>query len=232
MGSQFSRRCGDIIGAMPLSLDLSVLSSFTLLWLAVVPTPGPNVLMVTHVAITRSPTHVAFAIFGNLAGIALMASLALVGWAALLEAFPWLRLGVSVFGGLYLMWVGSKLIRRARMGSAVVAPCVHVAGDTPADYRRTAVLGFVTAVSNAQAILFITSIYAVAGVLHANVATGFATIAIMVCCNASYLAALGWLFQREKMRSGYARFRGVLEGTIGTLFMLFGGRLLWRALVR
>ena len=217
---------------MPLSLDLSVLSSFTLLWLAVVPTPGPNVLMVTHVAITRSPTHVAFAIFGNLAGIALMASLALVGWAALLEAFPWLRLGVSVFGGLYLMWAGSKLIRRARMGSAVVAPCVHVAGDTPADYRRTAVLGFVTAVSNAQAILFITSIYAVAGVLHANVATGFATIAIMVCCNASYLAALGWLFQREKMRSGYARFRGVLEGTIGTLFMLFGGRLLWRALVR
>jgi threonine/homoserine/homoserine lactone efflux protein len=68
--------------------------------------------------------------------------------------------------------------------------------------------------------------------LHANVATGFATIAIMVCCNASYLAALGWLFQREKMRSAYARFRGVLEGTIGTLFMLFGGRLLWRALVR
>lgn len=217
---------------MPLSLDLSVLSAFTLLWLTVVPTPGPNVLMVTHVAVTRTPTHVAFAILGNMTGIALLASLALVGWAAVLEAFPWLRLGVSVFGGLYLMWVGWKLVRRARIGGAALAPSRREAGDTPADYRRTAVLGLVTALSNAQAILFITSIYAVAGVLNANIATGFATIVIMLGCNATYLAALGWLFQREKMRAGYARLRGVLDGTIGTLFLLFGGRMLWRALAR
>ncbi len=217
---------------MPLSLDFSVLSAFTLLWLAVVPTPGPNVLMVTHVAVTRTPAHVAFAILGNLIGIALLASLALVGWAAVLEAFPWLRLGVSIFGGLYLMWVGWKLIRRARTGSAAPTPTSRASGDTLADYRRTATLGLVTALSNAQAILFITSIYAVAGVLNANIATGFATIIIMLGCNATYLAALGWLFQRAKMRVVYARLRGVLDGTIGALFILFGGRLLWRALAR
>ena len=68
---------------MPLHLNLSVLASFTLLWLAVVPSPGPNVLMVTHVALTRRPAHVVFAILGNLTGIALLASLALVGWAGL-----------------------------------------------------------------------------------------------------------------------------------------------------
>lgn len=217
---------------MPLSLDLSVLSSFTLLWLAIVPTPGPNVLMVTHVAVTRTPTHVALAILGNLAGIALLASLALIGWAAVLEAFPWLRIAVSVFGGLYLMWVGWKLIRRSRTGGAAAESPVTKAGDTPADYRRTAALGLVTALSNAQAILFITSIFAVTGVLYANAATGVATVAIMLGCNATYLAALAWLFQREKMRAGYARYRGLLEGSIGTLFLLFGGRLLWRALVR
>ncbi len=217
---------------MPLSLDLSVLSTFTLLWLAVVPTPGPNVLMVTHVAVTRTPAHVACAIAGNLTGIVLLASLALIGWAAVLEAFPWLRLAVSVLGGLYLMWVGARLLRRARTGGAASEPVRRAAGDTLADYRRTAILGLVTALSNAQAILFITSIYAVTGVLNANIETGFATIAIMVGCNATYLAALGWLFQRESMRAGYARLRGVLDGTIGTLFVLFGGRLLWRALAR
>lgn len=215
---------------MPLQLDLSVLGSFTLLWLAVVPSPGPNVLMVTHVALTRRPAHVVFAILGNLAGIALLASLALVGWAAVLAAFPWLRVGVNIFGGLYLMWVGSKLIRRARTSGPLSAPTPGGAGDTPADYRRTAVLGLVTALSNAQAILFITSIFAATGVLTANVATGFVSIAIMLSCNATYLALLGWLFQREKIRVGYARFRGVLDGAIGTLFVLFGGRLLWRAL--
>lgn len=209
-------------------LDLPTLASFTLLWLAIVPTPGPNVLMVTHVAVTRTSAHVAFAILGNLTGIALLASLALIGWAAVLEAFPWLRLGVSVFGGLYLMWVGWKLIGRARLAPSALP----LAADAPDNYRKTALLGLVTALSNAQAILFITSIYAVTGILNANLATGVASIAIMLTCNATYLAALGWLFQREKIRLGYARFRRVLEGTIGTLFVFFGGRLLWRALVR
>lgn len=198
--------------------------------MVVVPTPGPNVLMVTHVAVTRSPLHVLFAILGNLSGIALLASLALVGWAAVLQAFPWLRLGVSIFGGLYLLWLGSNLIRRARAGHAPSAPAAGGAGDTLEDYRQTAVLGLVTALSNAQAILFITSIFAASGVLSANVATGFAAIAIMLGCNGTYLAALGWLFQRESIRSGYARFRSRLDATIGMLFLLFGARLLWRAL--
>ena len=224
---------------MPFTLDLSVLATFTLMWLAVVPTPGPNILMVTHVAITRTPVHVAYAIAGNMVGIALLAGLALVGWAAILETFPWLRVGVSVFGGLYLMWLGTRLVRRARRsGSGEAAP--SSAGNTataaPAaaadDYRRTALLGLVTALSNAQAILFITSIFAVAGVLNANAATGVATVLIIICCNVTYLSVLGWLFQREKMRAGYARYRGVLEGATGSLFILFGGRLLWRALVR
>jgi threonine efflux protein len=224
---------------MPFTLDLHILATFTLMWIVVVPTPGPNVLMVTHVAVTRTPAHVAYAIAGNMVGIALLAGLALIGWAAILEAFPWLRLGVSIFGGLYLMWLGARLLRKARRsGSAEAVPLSAAAGvpsapgDVSGDYRRTALLGLVTALSNAQAILFITSFFAVAGVLNANAATGVATVIIILCCNASYLAALGWLFQREKMRAGYARYRGVLEGATGTLFMLFGGRLLWRALVR
>lgn len=212
---------------MSLALDLSTLLSFTLLWLAIVPTPGANALMITHVAMTRSGKHVALALIGNLAGVASLAGLALIGWAAILNAFPWLRLGVTIFGGLYLMWFGWKLLDRARQ-----PPPPLVARVTPADLRKTVLLGYVTALSNAQAILFITSIYAVTGILHANLATGLASVAIMLTCNGLYLAALGWLFQREAVRRGYQRFRRAFEGTVGALFLFFGGRLIWRALAR
>jgi len=212
---------------MPLTFDLPTLLSFTLLWLAIVPTPGANALMVTHVAMTRTGRHVALALLGNILGIALLASLALLGWAAILEAFPWLRLGVTIFGGLYLMWFGWKLLDRSRKPTPPLA-----AGSTPADYRKTVLLGFVTALSNAQAILFITSIYAVTGILHANLATGLASIVIMIVCNSAYLGALGWLFRRSAIRNGYQRFRGYLEGVMGGLFVFFGARLLWRALGR
>lgn len=228
---------------MPFTLDLQILSAFTLLWLAIVPTPGPNALMVTHVAVTRTPAHLGYAIAGNLAGIAVLAALALIGWAAILQAFPWLRLAVNVFGGLYLMWLGGRLVQRAwrHGGRAAAVPAsaqghgaalVRAAQDTPADYRRTALLGLATALSNAQAILFITSIFALTGLLRANAATACVAVVIMVGCNAAYLAALGWLFRRERMRAGYARYRRVLEGTIGSVFLLFGGRMLWRALSR
>ena len=93
----------------------------------------------------------------------------------------------------------------------------------------TALLGLATALSNAQAILFITSIFAVTGLLRANAATACVAVLIIVLCNASYLSALGWLFRRERMRAGYARYRRVLEGSIGSVFLLFGGRMLWQA---
>lgn len=228
---------------MPLTLDLHLLSAFTLLWLAIVPTPGPNALLVTHVAVTRTPAHLGYAIAGNVAGIAVLAALALVGWAAILQAFPWLRVTVNALGGLYLVWLGARLLQRAwRNGGRAAAVPVPAAGDgaagvrptpnTPADYRRTALLGLATALSNAQAILFITSIFAVTGLLRANAATACAAVLIMVGCNAAYLAALGWLFRRERMRAGYARYRRVLEGTIGSVFLFFGGRMVLRALAR
>ena len=136
---------------------------------------------------------------------------------------------VSVFGGFYLIWVGCKLIHRAGQNPAAAASASALPAATGlADYRKTALLGLVTALSNAQAILFITSIYAATGILNTNLVTGLASIAIMVSCNATYLAALGWLFQRQQVRDGYARFRHWLEAAIGALFIFFGGRMLWR----
>jgi threonine/homoserine/homoserine lactone efflux protein len=208
-------------------IDWSALGAFTLLWLVIVPTPGPNSLMVTHVAVTRAAGDVALAILGNLAGIMLLAAAALLGWAALLQVFPWLRTLVHVLGGAYLAYFGLRLVTRSR---AAAAGGGAPDGDARAGSWSALALGFTTSISNAQAIVFITSIYAVTGVLAASAATGLATIAIIVVCNGIYLAALGWLFQRPAIRAAYARFRQGLQATIGVAFVGFGGRLLWREL--
>ena len=70
------------------------------------------------------------------------------------------------------------------------------------------------------------------GILQANLATGLASIAIMISCNSLYLGTLGWLFQRAPVRAFYSRFRHGFEMTIGMLFIALGGRLLWRELAR
>ena len=209
---------------MTLVFDTAVLSTFTLLWLAIVATPGANSLMVAHLAVTRSSTDIAFAILGNVLGVVLMAACGLLGWAALIEAFPWVRSLVQLLGGVYLIYFGRRFIRRA-----LAPPVANETAPVPqveAQGARTLALGFFTALSNAQAIVFITSIFAVAGVFKANMTTGVAVIGIIALCNASYLSFLGWIFQRPAVRAFYARYRWYFELTVGVLFVVLGGRLI------
>ncbi len=212
-------------------IDTDVLWRFFLLWLIIVPTPGANSLMVTHLSLTRPAMHVAFALLGNVCGILLLAVCALLGWATLLDTFPWLRIAVHILGGAYLIYFGVRLLLRARPAPTTSGHIDRGRVDRTEPLKAIA-LGFATALSNAQAILFITSIFAVSGVLSANVPTSLAVLGTIALCNVSYLGFLGWMFRRPAIRVGYQRFRRWFEGAIGVLFVGFGGRLIWRELGR
>jgi len=211
---------------MQAAIDLRVLAAFTLLWLAIVPTPGPNQLMVTHVALTQGRRQVALAIAGNLAGVGFWALAALFGLVVLLAAAPTAALAVNLAGGIYLVWVGIRMIRGRRTApdeAAVAAPAL--------DDRRAFALGVGTALSNAQAVIFITSVFAIAGVVGSSLPTGLAAVAILLACNATYLWGLGWLMQRPAAQAFYGRWRRWMERAFGALYVLFGLRLLAAALL-
>lgn len=214
-----------------MTIDFTVVAAFSVLWAAIVPTPGANSLMVTHIALTRGPGDIARAISGNMAGILLLAMCALLGMAIILNAFPWLRLAVHVFGGLYLIYFGALLLNRSRRADAA-NPAPDPEGPKQISGWKIFGLGFATALSNAQAIVFITSIFAVTGILKANLATGLVCIAVMIVMNSAYLGFLGWLFLRPTPRRLYLRFRRWIEATIGVLFTVFGLRLIIKELVR
>ena len=203
-----------------LTLDYRVLTAFTLLWLVVVPTPGANQLMLSQLALTRPRHEVAIALAGNLLGVALWAVAALLGLSVVLAAFPAARLAIHLLGGAYLLWCGVQLIRRSLIPS----------GAIPERRGKPFVIGLATALSNAQAVFFITSIFAVAGVINANAVTSAAVVAILLACNGVYLWFLASVLMRAGPRRAYARWRATLERLFGSLFLLFGGHLIWKAL--
>lgn len=207
-------------------IDLDVVVTFVLLWAVVMPTPGANSVMVTHVALQRGRRHMMLAVLGNMVGVLVLGSAALLGMSAVLAAAPWSRLALDVLGGLYLVWFGLKLLWRSRGPGA--ADAVAAAGRSRGAIWRTVTLGFVTALSNAQAIVFISSIFTVAGILDAGLPTGLACIAAMIAMNATYLTALGWLLTLPAPSRFYRRARRWLETVIGGAFVFFGGRMLAR----
>jgi threonine/homoserine/homoserine lactone efflux protein len=218
-------------GELPLQIDYAVLGALTLLWLAIVPTPGPNTLLIVHLALTAGWRDVAAALAGNLLAIAFYALATLLGLALLLAAAPSVRLGIYVLGGAYLIWVGVRLLRAglARRKSRKTEALNAGPGDAAA--QKPFLQGILTALANVQALFFLASIFAGVGILGASPATQIAAVGVIVAGNGGYLTLLAWLLQRERVRSLYARYRPAMEMGFGALFAAFGLRLVLRGLV-
>jgi threonine/homoserine/homoserine lactone efflux protein len=211
-----------------LALDYQVLWAFTLLWLAIVPTPGANSLLIVHLALTRGWRDVAIALIGNLIGIAGYALATLLGLALLLATAPSVRLVIYVLGGAYLVWVGARLLLKGLQGAGAKGASAAGAGTTSP--KGTFAQGILTALANVQALFFLASIFAGVGILKANLATGLAAVGIIVVGNGCYLMLLAWLMQKPAARRFYGRYRPSMEVGFGAVFVLFGARLLAREL--
>jgi threonine/homoserine/homoserine lactone efflux protein len=216
-----------------LHIDYAVLAGFTLLWLAIVPTPGPNSLLIVHLALTAPWRDVAIALAGNLFGVSIYALGTMFGLALLLVREPSLHLAVYMLGGAYLVWSGIRLVRAGlgwrRSPTAPAGALAH--GSHQAPVRNPFLQGVLTALANVAALFFLASILAGAGILVATPATQLAALAVIVTGNGLYLSLLAWLLQRERPRAFYARNRGGMQLGFGVLFVVFGLRLLLRELL-
>ena len=212
-------------------IDYAVLGGFTLLWLAIVPTPGPNSLLIVQLALTAPWRDVAIALAGNLFGVTIYALGTLFGLALLLAREPSLRLAVYVLGGAYLVWSGMRLIRAGLVWRRSAPAGVLAEGPREVAARNPFLRGVLTALANVAALFFLASIFAGAGILVANPATQLAALGVIVIGNGLYLSLLAWLLQRERPRVFYARNRGAMQLGFGILFLAFGLRLVVRELL-
>ena len=212
-------------------IDYAVLGGFTLLWLAIVPTPGPNSLLIVHLALTAPWRAVAIALAGNLFGVTVYALGTLFGLALLLAREPSLRLVVYVLGGAYLVWSGIRLVRVGLVWRRSPSAGVLAEGSREVAARKPFLQGVLTALANVAALFFLASIFAGAGILVANPATQLAALGVIVIGNGLYLSLLAWLLQRERPRAFYARNRGAMQLGFGVLFLAFGLRLIVRELL-
>ena len=212
-------------------IDYAVLGGFTLLWLAIVPTPGPNSLLIVHLALTAPWRAVAIALAGNLFGVTIYALGTLFGLALLLAREPSLRLVVYVLGGAYLVWSGIRLVRVGLVWRRSPSAGVLAEGSREVAARKPFLQGVLTALANVAALFFLASIFAGAGILVTNPATQLAALGVIVIGNGLYMSLLAWLLQRERPRAFYARNRGAMQLGFGVLFLAFGLRLIVRELL-
>jgi homoserine/homoserine lactone efflux protein len=117
-------------------------------------TPGPAVLLVVSLGLSRGGRAGVAGSLGILAANALYFALSATTLGAILRASWQLFLVVKWLGAAYLMWLGARMIfSRARRLESPLQP--ELRADST---RRSFWLGFVTQGANPKALLFFTAI--------------------------------------------------------------------------
>ncbi len=89
----------------------AVIFGATLIWLAAVISPGPNFLVVSRLALSRSRRSAIGATFGITIGSLAYAALTMFGLSVLILRFAWLGDTIRIVGGAYLVWLGIQAWR-------------------------------------------------------------------------------------------------------------------------
>jgi threonine efflux protein len=180
---------------------LPTLVTIWLLYVAAMVSPGANVLLVSQLAASNHARSARFAGLGVAVGAGLWATLAVLGINAVFDAFPGLRLALQIAGGLYLLYVASRLWRSNDAAYSTHAPAI----SRGAAFR----LGLLTNVTNPKAALFFGSVFAASFPAHPSAPLQVSAVAIVVISALCWYALLAYLFSRERVRAAYARTRQV-----------------------
>lgn len=194
------------------------LSALALLHLLAAMVPGPNTVVVSHLAASHSRAAAFRAVAGVAAGTGSWVVLTLSGVAVLLhqsEALFWL---LRVAGTLYLLYAGVRLLGGLfRPGGGPAAADVPAA----APFRR----GLLTTLSNPKSGVFWTSVFAVAVPTGAPTVFYVAAVLLILMQSTLWYGLVALVFASGPARRAYRGAAKWLEAATGLAMIGFGIKL-------
>lgn len=198
---------------------LATLIGIWFLHVAALLSPGANVLLVSQLAASDRARSAAFAALGVTVGACVWASCAVLGVNALFQAFPGLRLALQIAGGLYLLYVASRLWRSSSTFMNGRATSV-----SPLTAFR---LGLLTNITNPKSALFFGSVFAASFPPEPSSLLQASAVTLVVVNALCWHLLLAYLFSRERVRAAYSRTRNaanriasVLVGALGLALLV------------
>jgi threonine/homoserine/homoserine lactone efflux protein len=197
--------------------ELLFLGSIVVLYLPHLLSPGPNFLVLTRVAAVESPRHGVVTAIGITSASALYATLAVAGVGALLAHSPQVRLALQVGGGVYLLFKGVNLLRRAGPMRAAAE-----SGAGGQSLRQAYINGLLTNLTNPQALVFFTSVFA--ALLSPDLAPWAGPAGVLTVAVTSFSVNLATVavFSVDAVQQRYLRMKTWMDRAAGLLMGSFG----------
>jgi threonine efflux protein len=189
--------------------------------------PGPDFFFVSQTAISRSRRQAFFGVVGITLGVAVWATLALLGLQLLLQRLVWLERLIAIAGGLYLGWLGIKMLRGALRKSTNVA--AQEVEHSPLQQGEFATFraGLLTNLSNPKVVIYFGSVFSAFLGDHISGGARWGVWTLVVAETLLWFSLVAAFFALPAMRSSYLRLSRWIDGFAGAVFVLFGLHLIF-----
>ena len=194
------------------------LPTVALIWTVAAVTPGPNFLVAVRCAVGGSRRVAFAAVGGTLVGTAMWGVAGWLGITALFSAAPLAYAVLKVVGGIYIAFLGAKLLWKARRRGKAGAEAADVVHGPAWAFR----LGLATNLANPKTAAFVASLFAAAMPPDPAWWQGLAAVALMLTISSIWYTIVVFSLTHRAVANAYRAARRGVDAATGALFVAFG----------
>ena len=204
-------------------MDTSLtLLSIVAIWTVAAVTPGPNFFVTVQTAAAHSRRLGIMTVAGVVSGTLIWGLAGFFGISALFAAAPWFYGALKLLGGLYLVYLGIRLILASfRPMPSSPALSLQPALSAVAAWRR----GLLTNLANPKTAAFVASLFATTMPADPSLALGLAAVGAMGVISLLWYGGVAWIFASRAMAQAYRRASKMIDRLAGGIFVVFGVKL-------
>ena len=185
--------------------------------------PGPNFLVVAQTALNSGRVAGVVTGLGAAFGDAVYASVGLFGVTRFIAVRP-VMMAIELLGGLYLIWLGLRMLSLRRATAQLHSPSVE--GESArAHFWR----GLTTDLANPKTVVFFAGIFAIAVRPATTGTVRGAMLLAIVLTSILWRFFVSVVFSTTVIRKLYERTQRIVERLFGAALCLFGVLLVKRA---
>ncbi|MDP2733116.1 MAG: LysE family translocator [Hoeflea sp.] len=181
--------------------------------------PGPDFIGVVRSSMARGTRAGLMTTVGVTIGLGFYASLSLIGLSAILIEYQWLAWTVRVCGGLYLGYLGIRLL-------LTKPAALDLDGGDDARSGNPLLFGFLVTLTNPKAIVLFTSVFATAVTDAMPLWVMAAMIGLVMASSATWYTLVTLFMSSRPVIARFQHARHWIERAAGACFIAIGAKIL------
>lgn len=211
---------------------MSMIVSIMLLHFLAQMTPGPDVLLISQLAIRQNLRVAIYAVAGISLGISVWIILTLTGLGVLLQQWAWFQPLIMGFGAIFLAKMGWAMYSATLKTLKNPTNIFENAGEpqTTLSHGQYLIQGLITNLINPKALIYFASVFSLA--LNSPQIQQLKWLLGIIIIIETFIVFvfLAWILSNQRIKPYYQKYHYIIDGLAGVLFLGFAIWLAWQAI--